>query len=235
MIVFWRLLLAYYLCTVLFYNRRFFMWRNQQPLGAYVLQAITFGGLAAILCGPYLRLQWPVADMWPLPGWSVIILLSGVYVLINRLLVRRAEQTKGYTGIFLMHEWAMWAAILACSPLLMLYHTGNWMIESMTVSCVGLLIVTKVFSVFIYRAEQDLYGREFPTPDESFVTMLMRTTFFLMALLPGWRWLVWMFVWVWACWVARKNRLMDLSHFAFYFSIVGTVAVGFLVRYSWYW
>ena len=235
MIVFWRLLLAYYLCTVLFYNRRFFTWRGSNPIQAYVLQGLIFGAMAALLCAPYLQMDWRLTENWLLPGWGAVVILTGAYVIISRLLVRRAEQTKGYTGIFVMHEVAMWAAVLACSPSLTLYYTGNWMAEPMTVSCVGLLIVTKVFSIFIYRMEQDLYGREFPTVDESFVTMLMRLIFFLIALLPGWRWLVWMIIWGWACLVARKNRLMDLSNFAFYFSVFGTMAIGFVVRYSWYW
>ena len=64
--------------------------------------------------------------------------------------------------------------------------------------------------------------------------MLMRLIFFLIVLLPGWRWIVWFGVWFWACLVARKNRLMDFSRFALYFSIFGAVAVGGLVRWAWY-
>ena len=91
-----------------------------------------------------------------------------------------------------------------------------------------------MFSIFVYLVEQDMYGRDFPTMDEKFVTMLMRLIFFLIVLLPGWRWLVWFVAWFWACLVARKNRLMDLSPFAFYFGIFGAAAVGFLVRWGWY-
>ena len=108
------------------------------------------------------------------------------------------------------------------------------MAEVWTLCIVGVLVVTKMFSVFIYMVELDIYERESLTIDESFVTMLMRLIFFLILLLPGWRWLVWFGIWVWACLVARKNRLMDLSPFALWFSILGSSAVGFLVRCAWY-
>ena len=109
------------------------------------------------------------------------------------------------------------------------------MAEAHTVSLVGFLVVTKIMGIFIYAVEKDLYGREYPTIDESFVTMLMRLIFFLIVLLPGWRWVVVWLVWVYACGEAHQNRLLDLSRFSLYFSMVGATAVGFLVRYSWYW
>ena len=235
MIVFWRLLAAYYIGAILFYNRCFFAWRDKHPVPAYLLQGLVFVGLTSLLCAPYLSMDWRLAEQWTFHGMTAVVVLSLLYVLINHLFVFRTHQTHGYTCVFLLHEIAILAAILACSPLHIVYHTGNLMAEPITVFLVGALVVTKMFSVFIYMVEQDLYGRDYPTLDESFVTMLMRLIFFLMVLLPGWRWLLWFGIWFWACLVARKNRLMDLSHFAFYFSIFGAAIIGFAVRFSWYW
>ena len=234
MIVFWRLLLAYYICAVLFYNRRFFAWRDKHPVSSYVLQISTFFVLGITFCARFIYRDWLVAEFWPVPGYWAVFMAAVCYALLNRLLVERPGQEKGHTVVFLLHDTLMIAFLLACSPLDMLYETGNFMLEPWTVFAVAVLIITKMFSVFIYMVEQDWYGNAFPTLDESFVTMLMRLIFFLIILLPGWRWVLWFLVWLWACLIAKKNRLMDLSPFAMYFSIFGSMAVGFLVRYGWY-
>lgn len=235
MIVLWRLILAYYVCAVLFYNRRFFAWRDTKPALASFVQGAAFLCIAGGLCAPYLVLSWPFAALWEVPGYICVLAAALFYVFINHLFVYRPGQTHGHTLTFLAHDTLAILFLFLCAPLSGLARTGNWMAEPWTVCAVGLLIVTKMFSVFIYMVEQDLYGRDFPTIDESFVTILMRLIFFLLVLLPGWRWGVWFVVWLWACHVARRNRLMDLSRFAFYFSAFGASAVGFLVRWAWYW
>ena len=235
MIVFWRLLLTYYICAILFYNRRFFAWRDKGPVKAAILQVVSFALLAGILCGPYLSMDWQLMEILPLPGWAGILICAILCTLINALLVYRPNQTKGYTATFLIHDALCILVLFGCSPLHMLYHTGNFMLEPLTVFFVGLIVVTRMFNIFIYMVEQDLYGRDYPTIDESFVTMMMRLIFFLLVLLPGWRWVLWFVVWVYVCGEAHQNRLMDLSRFALYFSMFGAAAVGFLVRYSWYW
>jgi len=235
MIVFWRLLLAYYICAVLFYNQRFVNWRAHHDRLASVLQTICFALVAAAVCGSYLSMDWKLAELWPMPGWVGILVASALYSLINRLFVYRLVQNRGYTLIFLIHDTLIILALFVCSPLHVLYDTGNLVAEAHTVSLVGFLVVTKIMGIFIYAVEKDLYGREYPTIDENFVTMLMRLVFFLIVLLPGWRWVLLFVIWMWACIEAHKNRLMDLSYFSLYFSMIGSTAVGFLVRYSWYW
>lgn len=234
MIVFWRLALTYYICAVLFYNRRFFAWRDKHVGASAVVQGLTFLGISAGLCWPYLTLDWRLADLWPLPGWASIGIISLVYVGTNFLFVYRADQTKAYTATFLAHDIAALLALFICAPLHTVYHTGNLMAEPFILFCVGLLVVTKMFSVFIYMVEQDLYGRDYPTIDETFVTMLMRLIFFLIMLLPGWRWVLLFLIWFYACGEAHRIRLIDFSRFALYFSVFGAAAVGFLVRCSWY-
>lgn len=234
MIVFWRLLLAYYICAVLFYNRTFFAWRDRRPVVSLFLQGTVFFVAACLLCRPYLGADWPFADLWNIPGWLAAALAASFYMLGNRLFVNRKDQRGHYTLTFLVHDFLTILFLFLCSPLKMLAESGNFVADPWTVFGVGVLVVTKMFSVFIYMAEQDLYGRDLPTMDESFVTMLMRLIFYLIVLLPGWRWAVWFVVWLWACRVARRNRLMDFSRFALYFSAFGAVAVGFLTRWSWY-
>lgn len=235
MIVFWRLLLAYYICAALFYNPRFFDWRERRPAVAMSLQGICFIAVATLLCAAYLHHDWQLAEVWPMPGWVGILFCTAVYIVVNFLFCYRPGKTRRHALTFLLHDSLILLGLFACAPLHTVYRTGNLMHEPLTVFFVGVLLVTKVFSVFIYMVELDVYGRDFPTMDESFVTMLMRVIFFLIVLLPGWRWVLWFLVWFYACGEAHQNRLMDISRFALYFSMFGAAAVGFLVRYGWYW
>lgn len=235
MIVFWRLLLVYYILAVFFYNRPFFAWRDKKPVVSAVVQVASFLFLSAAILWPYLVIKWPFFHFFSLHGWQCLIFLSLFYIAIDRLLVFRAGQVKYHSLTFLTHDLLAVLFIFLASPLDVLYQTGNWVADHWTVFLVGALVVTKMFSVFIYMVEQDIFGRDYPTIDESFVTMLMRLIFYLIVLLPGWRWLLWFFVWLWACQIARKNRLMDFSRFALYFGILGATAVGFLAKWSFYW
>lgn len=235
MIVFWRLLVVYYILAVLFYNRAFFAWRARRPVLSGCVQGGSFFLLSMLVLWPYLVMKWPFFHFFSLHGWQCVILLSLFYVANDRLLVFRAGQIKYHSLTFLTHDFLAVLFIFLASPLEVLYQTGNWVADSWAVFLVGGLVVTKMFSVFIYMVEQDFFGRDYPTIDESFVTMLMRLIFYLIVLLPGWRWLLWFFVWLWACQIARKNRLMDFSRFALYFGILGATAIGFLTKWSFYW
>lgn len=235
MIVFWRLLLVYYILALFFYNRPFFAWRDKKPLVTAWVQMGAFLLLATGLLWPYLAMKWPFFHFFSLHGWQCVIGLSLLYVVNDRLFVFRAGQLKYHSLTFLAHDLMAFLLFFLASPLDVLYQTGNWVADSWTVFAVGGLVVSKMFSVFIYMVEQDIYGRDYPTIDESFVTMLMRLVFYLIVLLPGWRWVAWFLVWLWACQIARKNRLLDFSRFSLYFGILGATAVGFLAKWSFYW
>lgn len=234
MSIFWRLTLAYYIAAVIFYNRPFFRWRNRRPVLAGAVQGLVFLGLGGLLCRGALTASWPLADLWQVPGWVCLLLLSAFYVFNNALFVERSGQLKYYILTFVAHDMLALLAIFLCSPFYVVYLTGNLLAEPWAVFCVGLIVITKMFSIFIYMTEQDLYGRDYPTIDEGFVTMLMRLIFYLLALLPGWRWVVWFVVWLWACQMANRNRLMDISRFALYFSALGATAVGLIAKWSFY-
>ena len=126
MIVFWRLVLAYYICAVLFYNRRFFSWRDRHLVWSSVVQGITFALVAGGLCYPFLTQNWELADLWPVPGWVALGFITVGYALLNRLFVYRNGQTKGHTAVFLTHDSLAILLILIFSPLYTLAQTGHW-------------------------------------------------------------------------------------------------------------
>ncbi len=234
MSVFWRLVLAYYIVAALCYNRTFFAWRARKPLLAAGVQFAAYFGLGAILTWNYLYIPWPLLGLWPLPAVACLAVFALFETANNNMLVYRSGQERHHALTFVVHDVLALLFILLCAPTRVLYETGNLVADPWIIFFVGALVVTKMFNVFIYMVEQDLYGRGYPTIDESFVTMLMRLIFYLIVLLPGWRWVIWFLVWLWACQMARRNRLMDFSRFALYFSAFGATAVGFLTKWSFF-
>lgn len=234
MSVFWRLVLAYYICAVLFYNLTFFAWRDRRPVAAGLVQFFAYFMVGGALTWPYWNLTWPLLGLWDVHCVWCLAAFALFETVNNKMMVYRSGQQKRHALTFVVHDILALLFILLCAPTHVLYETGNALAEPWIISAVGVLVVTKMFSVFIYMVEQDLYGRDYPTIDESFITMLMRLIFFLIVLLPGWRWVLWFLVWLWACRVARRNRLLDFSRFALYFGAFGATAVGFLAKWSFY-
>lgn len=234
MSVFWRLTLAYYICAVLFYNRRFFAWRDKSPVLSSAVQFAAYFAIGGALTWSYWQLPWPLLGLWPSSSVICLTAFALFETVNNKMMVYRSGQQKRHALTFAVHDILALLFILLCAPTHVLYETGNFVADPWIVFCVGLLVVSKMFSVFIYMVEQDVYGRDYPTIDESFITMLMRVIFYLIVLLPGWRWVLWFVVWLWACRVARRNRLLDFSRFALYFGALGATAVGFLAKWSFY-
>ena len=140
----------------------------------------------------------------------------------------------GYVLTFFTKIFANLLFLFLCVPFRVLYETGNFFAESWVIFLVGLVTATRVIGWFIFSIEQDRYGRDYPTFDERWLLMMVRAIFFLIMLLPGWRWAVLLVVWYAACVYARKIRLMDVSHAAFYIGVIGAALVGFLVRLRFY-
>ena len=234
MSVFWRLVLGYYIVAVFCYNRPFFAWRSRSPWAAAAVQAAAYFAIGGGLTWAYWELPWPLLGIWKVPSVVCLAAFALFETLNNQLLVYRADQQSHHALTFVTHDVLALLFILLCAPTRVLYETGNLVADPWIIFFVGALVVTKMFNLFIYMVEQDKYGRDYPTMDESFVTMLMRLIFYLIVLLPGWRWVIWFLVWLWACRMARRNRLMDFSRFALYFSAFGATAVGFLTKWSFY-
>jgi hypothetical protein len=120
------------------------------------------------------------------------------------------------------------------APLHVLYKTGHFFAEPWIIFLVGLITTTRVLGWFIFAIEQDKYGRDYPTLDERWMLMMVRAIFFLIMLLPGVRWLVLFLIWLGTCLYARRMRLMDVTNWAFFAGVVGSVLIGFLVRLRFY-
>ena len=234
MIVFWRLFLAFFLTDFVVFNRMAEKLRARSRALGMLLHGGVFLLLCLGLCYGYLSMQWPFLDLVHLPGWVCIILLTLFHVFSDEFFQFGGKSRHGYLMTFFVKNLANLLFIFLCVPFKVLYETGNFFAEPWVIFCVGLVSCTRMLGWFSFAIEQDRYGRDYPTFDERWLLSMMRMIFFLIMLLPGWRWAVLLTVWFMACLYARRIRLMDISHAAFYIGIIGSVVIGFLVRLRFY-
>lgn len=233
MIVFWRLFLTFVITDFVCFNQPENSSGRSRTAGM-LLRFAVFLLVGLALCYGYLTMPWPFLELVDLPGWACVVLFGVFHVFADRLFRFGGKFSHGYLATFLVKTLANVLFIFLCSPFRVLYETGTFFAEPWVIFLVGLLTATRVVGWFIFSIEKDRYGREFPTLDEQWLLMMMRAIFFLIMLLPGWRWAAVLAVWFAACVYARKNRLMDVSTLAFYIGVIGAVLVGFLVRLRFY-
>ncbi len=234
MIVFWRLFLAFFLTDFVVFNRMAEKLRARSRALGMLLHGGVFLLLCLGLCYGYLTMSWPFLELVHLPGWVCIILLTLFHVFSDEFFQFGGKSRHGYLMTFFVKNLANFLFIFLCVPFKVLYETGNFFAEPWVIFCVGLVSCTRMLGWFSFAIEQDRYGRDYPTFDERWLLSMMRMIFFLIMLLPGWRWVVLLTVWFMACLYARRIRLMDISHAAFYIGIIGSVVIGFLVRLRFY-
>ena len=235
MIVFWRLFLTYFLTEFIL---GFGSTEHRRPASSRTLRLFVRGGLffllALVLCNGYLIMPWPFLELVDLPGWVVIILISCFCIFTGYFFNFGGKIKYGYSLSFAVKTFTNLLFLLLCSPLHVLYHTGSFFAEPWTMFFVGLILATRAAGLLLFTLEQDRYGRDFPTFDEQWMLMMARAIFFLIMLLPGYRWVVLLAVWAASCLYARKIRLLDVSNLVFYGGMSAAVLLGFLVRLRFY-
>ena len=234
MIVFWRLVLAFFLTNFVFFHKTINRMEEQNRPRAYMLHAGVFLFWAFALCYDYLTMKWPFLGFWHIPGWLCILLFCAFLVFSDRFFQFGGKIRHGHVLTFFTKTIVNLLFLFLCVPFKVLYETGNLFAEPWIIFCVGLVTATRVLGWFIFAIEQDRYGRDYPTFDERWLLTMQCAISFLIMLLPGWRWIVLFVVWYLACMYARKIRLMDVSTFAFYMGGIGASVIGFLVRLRFY-
>jgi len=235
MIVFWRLFLTYFLTEFIL---GFESTEHQGP-AIYRTRRILTHGLVLLLlsllfCSEYLTMKWPLLELVDLPGWLVITVFS-LFCMFTGYFFRFGGKIKyGYFLSFFGKTVVNLLFLFLCSPFHVLYQTGSFFAEPWIVFFSGLVLATRVVGLFLFTLEQDRYGRDFPTFDEQWLLMMARAIFFLVMLLPGYRWVVLLTVWGASCLYARKIRLIDVSNLSFYAGMFAAILLGFLVRLRFY-
>ena len=230
MIVFWRLFLAYFLTDFVFFHKTIDQVRQENRTKGMLLHTVVFLFWSFTLCQGYLTMEWPFLELVNLPGWVCILLFGAFHVLTDELFQFGGKCKHGYVLTFFLKNFVNILFLFLCVPFHVLYETGNFFAEPWIIFCVGLVCATRVIGWGLIAFAQDRHGADYVSFDERLVLMLVRAIFFLIMLLPGWRWIVILLVWLGTCLYARKIRLMDVSNFVFYAGAFVAVLIGFLVR-----
>ena len=234
MIVFWRLFLAYFLTDSMFFHKTINQVRRENRAKGIILHALVFFFWSFSLCYGYLTMPWPFLEMIHLPGWLCIVLFGLFHIFTDDIFQFGGKCKHGFLLTFFLKNAVNVLFLFLCVPFKVLYETGNFFAEPWIIFCVGLVCATRVLGWGLIAAEQDRYGENYVSFDERLVLMIVRAIFFLIMLLPGWRWIVVLAVWFATCIYARRIRLMDISNFVFYAGAFGAVVLGFLVRLRFY-
>ena len=234
MIVFWRLFLAYFLTDFVFFHKTINQVRRENRTRGMILQAGVFLFWSFLLCRNYLTMKWPFLDMVDLPGWLCILLFGAFLVFTDEFFQFGGKCKHGFVLTFFLKNTVNIAFLFLCVPFHVLYQTGSFFAEPWIIFCVGLVTATRVLGWGLIAVEQDRRGEQYVSFDERLMLMIVRAIFFLIMLLPGWRWTVLLAVWLLMCMYARRIRLMDVSNFIFYAGALGAVVIGFLVRLRFY-
>jgi len=234
MIVFWRLFLAYFLTDFTFFHRTINLLRAQNRTRGMILHGIVFLFWSLTLCYGYLTMPWPFLELVDLPGWMCILLFGLFHVLTDDFVQFGGKIKHGYVFTFFLKNTVNLLFLFLCVPFHALYETGTFFAEPWIIFFVGLLCATRVTGWLMVSVEQDRYGVQAVSFDERWLMMMVRAIFFLIMLLPGWRWTVLLAVWFGACLYARSIRLMDVSKWSFYAGASCAVIIGFLVRLRFY-
>jgi len=234
MIIFWRLFLAYFLTDFVFFHKTINQIRRENRWRGRLIHGAVFWGWSFALCYGYLTMPWPFLELIELPGWACIVLFGLFHVLTDGFFQFGGRMKHGFVLTFFLKNLVNILFLFLCVPFKVLYETGNFFAEPWIIFCVGLVAATRVLGWGIISVEQDRHGEDYITFDERWMLMMVRAIFFLIMLLPGWRWTVLLLVWWAMCVYARKIRLMDVSKFVFYVGAFGAVVLGFLVRLRFY-
>jgi len=234
MIVFWRLFLAFFITDFMLFNHTGEKALSKSRTAGLCVHGGIFLAVCLGLCWGYLTMPWPFLEMVDLPGWMCIVLFTLFHVFTDEFFQFGGKFRYGYLTTFFVKTIVNLLFLFLCVPFQVLYETGNFFAEGWVIFLVGLVTATRVLGWFIFSIEQDRYGREYPTFDERWLLMMVRAIFFLIMLLPGWRWAVILAVWFAACVYARRVRFIDVSNAAFYIGVIGSAAVGLLVRLRFY-
>ena len=234
MIVFWRLFLVYFLTDFVFFHKTINQVRKEHPRRGLLLHALVFLFWGFLLCHGYLMMKWPFLELVELPGWVCLLLFGAFHIFTDDYFQFGGRCKHGFVLTFVLKNTVNILFLFLCSPFHVLYQTGSLFAEQWIIFWVGLVCATRMLGWGLIAVEQDRYGETQVTFDERLILMFVRAIFFLIMLLPGWRWTVVFVVWLGTCMYARRIRLMDVSNFIFYMGAYGAAFIGFLVRMRFY-
>lgn len=238
MIVFWRLVLALILTDFTLQPEWFYKWKFGRIYGR-VLHVALFFALAVFLCRGYLDLAWINMHGLVVNGFVAIGIISALHFGVDELFknTRYIVLKRGLNGSSFVLLYLLEAAILFFfTPDINIKESGYIFWETWTVVVTGFLLLFTFCETLIIAFDKDicLLGHKtlcgLPTPDIIFMGRMQRAVFYLIMLIPGHLFVLFILLWAWASLYAAKQRILDISKFNLYFGSVFALLLGLWVR-----
>lgn len=235
MIIFWRLFVAYYVSDLILYGQRFFNFHHTKPLQGNLLHGCIIFIVMSLFTWDYLGVDWPFLGFIDLKGYWCVLAFVLFHLFTDRWFFLGKRKKCGDSLAFLLHQSLNLLFIFLCIPHGDVYETGSLAAEPWFIFLAGLIASTYVLGSFIFAVETDCKQRDCVTGDERFLSMMVRGIFFLLMLLPGWRWMLLVSIWFGVVVFARRERIVDFSPLALYVGSLAAIAIGYLVRLRFYY
>ncbi len=231
MIIFWRLILASLIADFVFQTSAFVGWKKKSLLGVLIHSIIHFM-LYILFVYSYLNDTWIEFGNIQINGWISIAIISTIHFLSDTISRNSSKAKKIKSVYFLSNQLLHFLVIFIFSAPNLFAKTGSLFDEKTVLVMVFLLLTTYFATYFTHFLESDLFDPTlpFPTFDEKYLAISYRIIFYLLFLLPGYLWIIFIAIWLAVGIYAKTKRLMDISKFNFYMSFTLTTIFGILAR-----
>jgi len=236
MIVLWRLILGHLIADFLLQTREFVAWKRKSVWGL-VAHSLVHLVIYTLLVFPYLNDVWVQIINVDIVGWQALLLITTFHFLIDygrgyKLNDKiKRESKKGQSLYFLFDQFLHFMVIFIFFPIKITTEKISIFPEVWVLVLIFLILSTYFTTYLVHFAESDLFGdTDIPSFDEKYLTMSHRIILYLLFLFPGYFWIVFVAIWLLLSIMAKHQRLIDISNFSFYVSILLTFGFGMITR-----
>ncbi|MDR1684516.1 MAG: DUF3307 domain-containing protein [Elusimicrobiota bacterium] len=214
MSVFLRLLLAYLLAEFVFPQQQLIKLKTKNGFWGYVIHALVFFALCAVLCLGSLGEIWLQPGPVPLNGWACLALLGFAHALID--FINKADLA--VAGRFNTLLFLLWQSVSVLLLFLIFPPSSAQTprFDNFLIVLAGAVFVTYVLMAFLHFVRKDIWAEEYPTADERYTNIFMRLVLYLLLLAQGFWGYALGAAWVVALLYFRRARVVDVCPVRFY-------------------
>ncbi|MGB2579964.1 hypothetical protein AAIR98_001883 [Elusimicrobium simillimum] len=235
MIVFWRLILAMMLTDFVLQPNKFYQWKADSHKGR-AAHVLVFVLLALALTWQYLGLTWFSLAGISIKGYAAITVITLLHYIIDKMFEKNVLHAVRLTRFqkLVLHHLLMLLTVFVFSPDVDLTEGWNLFPERWVSFLVGLIAVTRMMTLAIFAYEIDKNLLDLTAPNETYITTLQRAVLYMLCLIPGSLWLLFVPAWFLMSIYASKKRILDLSPFNLYVGSAFAVLIGVIARAAIY-
>lgn len=232
------MLLAYLVVDYSLQTQKFYNWKFSSFAGR-MLHVASFFVLAIFLCRDHLSHDWVNMYGITMTGVPAIALITVLHLFIDELfkMTRYAHITNYSAGLtFVLHNLLQIGVLFFFTPDLLVDDLSLRFGETWVLILTGFFLMFRFTDAMIFAFEKDLCKFRhlpecpLPTSDIAFLSRLHRFIFYFIMLIPGYFFVVFIALWVWATRYAAKQRILDISPFSYYTGTAFALFVGYIIR-----